>query len=138
MVIPVLIYTIIALFVFLWMYTSLPKLRNITYFKAVLKSQAIPKWSVSWLTWMLPILELGTVVLLVVPETRLIGMYISLVMMVAFTLYVGGIIFRVYDRYPCPCGGVFSRIGWKKHFKVNLLLSLIAAAGVLLMEMNDY
>jgi uncharacterized membrane protein YqaE (UPF0057 family) len=63
-------------------------------------------------------------------------MYISLFMMVVFTVYVSGIIFRVYDVYPCPCGGVFSRIGWKKHFRVNLLLTLIAVVGVVLMEMR--
>ncbi|WP_394334166.1 MauE/DoxX family redox-associated membrane protein [Pedobacter caeni] len=82
-------------------------------------------------------MELGTVILLIVPETRLIGMYISLLMMVAFTIYVSGIIFRVYDRYPCPCGGLFSKIGWKKHFRVNLLLTLIAGIGVVLMEINS-
>ena len=136
MVMSVLIYTIIALFVALWIYAAVPKLRNMKYFKDVLNSQAIPKWSVPWLTWMLPLVELGTVVLLIIPETRLIGMYISLLMMSVFTVYVSGIIYQVYDIYPCPCGGIFSRIGWKKHFKVNLLLTLIAVLGVVLMEMK--
>lgn len=85
---------------------------------------------------MLPIVELGTVVLLIVPETRLMGMYVSLLMMVVFTVYVSGIIYQVYNIYPCPCGGVFSRMGWKKHFRVNLLLTLIAGVGVVLLEMN--
>lgn len=136
MIISVLIYTIIALFIALWLYAAVPKLRNIQYFKEVLKSQAIPKWTVPWLTWMLPIVELGTVVLLIVPETRLMGMYVSLLMMVVFTVYVSGIIYQVYNIYPCPCGGVFSRMGWKKHFRVNLLLTLIAGVGVVLLEMN--
>lgn len=136
MVMSVLIYTIIALFVALWIYAAVPKLRNIKYFKEVLKSQAIPKWSILWLSWMLPIGELGTMVLLILPETRLIGMYLSLFMMSVFTVYVSGIIYQVYDIYPCPCGGVFSRIGWKNHFKVNLLLTLIAVAGVVLMEIK--
>ena len=136
MVTSVLIYTIITLFVALWIYAAVPKLRNMKYFKDVLNSQAIPKWSVPWLAWMLPVVELGTVVLLIVPETRLIGMYLSFAMMSVFTVYVSGIIFQVYDIYPCPCGGVFSRIGWKKHFKVNLLLTLIAVVGVVLLEMK--
>ena len=136
MVMSVLIYAIIALFIALWIYAAVPKLRNIKYFKEVLKSQAIPKWSVPWLSWLLPIGELGTVFLLIIPETRLIGMYISLFMMSVFTVYVSGIIYQVYDIYPCPCGGVFSRIGWKKHFKVNLLLTLIAVVGVVLLEMK--
>ncbi|AOM75947.1 MauE/DoxX family redox-associated membrane protein [Pedobacter steynii] len=129
-------YTIIALFIALWIYAAVPKLRNITYFKEVLKSQAIPKWSVPWLSWMLPLVELGTVVLLIVPETRLIGMYLSLAMMSVFTVYVSGIIFQVYDIYPCPCGGVFRRMGWKKHLRVNLLLTLIALVGVVLLQMR--
>lgn len=136
MIISVLMYTIIALFIALWLYAAVPKLRNITYFKEVLKSQAIPKWSVPWLSWMLPLVELGTVALLIVPETRLIGMYLSLAMMSVFTVYVSGIIFQVYDIYPCPCGGVFRRMGWKKHFRVNLLLTLIALVGVVLLQMS--
>lgn len=136
MVMSVLIYTIIALFIALWIYAAVPKLCNIKYFREVLKSQAIPKWTVPWLSWMLPVGELGTVVLLIVPETRLIGMYISMFIMVVFTVYVSGIIFKFYDIYPCPCGGVFSRIGWKKHFRVNLLLTFIAVVGVVLMEMR--
>ena len=134
MVLTVLTYIITVFFIALWAYASFPKFRNMRYFKEVLQSQAIPRWIVSPLTWLLPLTEIGVIVLLLFSGTRLIGMYMSLILMLVFTVYVGGIIYQVYDKYPCPCGGLFSRLGWKKHFKVNILLTLIALIGVLLLE----
>ncbi|QNK61109.1 hypothetical protein H7F33_11005 [Pedobacter sp. PAMC26386] len=134
MILSGLTYIIIALFILLWAYASIPKFRNIRYFKEVMESQAIPKWMAQLLTWLLPITELSIIGLLIFEKTRLIGMYATLIMMLAFTVYVGGIMFHVYNKYPCPCGGLFTRIGWRKHFKLNLILSALALIGVLLLE----
>lgn len=130
----ILSYIITGFFIMLWAYASFPKFGNMRYFKEVLQSQAIPRWIVSPLTWLLPLTEIAVIVLLLLPETRLIGMYFSLILMIVFTIYVGGIIYQVYDKYPCPCGGLFSRLGWKKHFKVNIMITLIALIGVVLLE----
>lgn len=132
----ILVYVIVVLFILLWAYAALPKFFNMKRFGEILETQAIPKWLAVVLKWTLPVAELGTVYLLLVPETRLPGMYISFFMMLVFTLYVGGIIFQVYDVYPCPCGALFRRMGWKKHYRVNLILTAVALLGILLMEMG--
>ncbi|WP_219226848.1 MauE/DoxX family redox-associated membrane protein [Pedobacter antarcticus] len=125
-------YIITALFIILWLYAALPKLWGIGYFHEVLKSQAIPRWSIGWIALFLPLTELTAAGLLLFPSTRLIGMSLSLLLMLIFSIYVSGIIFQVYDKYPCPCGGLFTRMGWRKHLKVNLVLTLIALGGVML------
>jgi len=84
--------------------------------------------------YLLPLSELVLIVLLILPGTRLLGMYASLFMLVLFTLYVGGAVFHIYDRHPCACGGLFNNLGWHRHFKVNIFLTLIALVGVILME----
>lgn len=98
-------------------------------------TQVFPRWLGKILLYILPLTEIGLIILLLFPDTKLLGMYASLFLMIVFTLYVGGAVFQIYDRYPCACGGLFGRLGWYKHFKVNIILTLIALSGVILMEL---
>ncbi len=136
MIATIITYAIVLLFVLLWAYTSIPKFFKMKYFHDILGSQAIPKWSVPILTLLIPLLELSVVFMLLFPETRLLGLYFSFALMLIFTVYVSGIIFQVYDRYPCPCGGMFKHMTWRKHLKVNIWLTGTALVGVLMMQFN--
>ncbi len=98
-------------------------------------TQVFPKWIGKILIVAVPLSEIIIIALLLFKSTRLIGMYASLFLMVAFTLYVGGAVFGLYERKPCACGGLFGRLGWNKHFKVNIVLTLVALAGLLLMKL---
>lgn len=124
-----------GLLIILWAYSSLSKLTSMHRFKQAMMTQVFPRWMGKILIYLLPIGELAIVALLLFDRTRLLGMYISLFLMTLFTLYVGGAVFHVYERYPCACGGLFGRLGWYKHFKVNICLTLVALVGVLLMEL---
>lgn len=128
------IIIITGMLVLLWAYAALSKLFNLHQFKQALMTQVFPQWVGKILVYVLPLSELILVGLLLIPQTRLIGMYSSFFMMGAFTLYVGGVVFKIYDQYPCACGGLFAKLGWSNHFKVNIVLTLIALAGVILME----
>lgn len=128
------ILAISALLVLLWIYASTTKLLDLKKFRYALSVQVFPKWMGQILVWAIPISELAITGLLLFDKTRLLGMYLSFILMLAFTLYIGGVIFKVYNVYPCPCGGLFSKMSWKKHFRVNLWLTLLALIGVLLME----
>jgi len=129
------IILITGLLVILWGYASISKLTNFSDFKHAMMAQVFPKWVGQIFIVVVPLAELAMIVLLLIPETRLIGMYASLFTMIAFTLYVGGAVFKIYLRTPCACGGLFNRLGWHKHFKLNIILSLIALVGVILMEL---
>ena len=118
----------------LWIYAAISKLLNFHRFNQALMTQVFPKWIGKILLYVLPITELALVVLILIPKTRLLGMYSSFFLMLLFTIYVGGAVFQIYSRYPCACGGLFNRIGWYKHLKFNIFLTLIALAGVILME----
>ncbi|WP_442587862.1 MauE/DoxX family redox-associated membrane protein [Pedobacter sp. AW31-3R] len=119
----------------LWVYSALSKLSYWTAYKHAMKAQVFPNWICKILTYVIPALELALALLLIFNKTRLLAMYSSFFLMFLFTLYIGGAVYQVYSRYPCACGGLFSRLGWKKHFKLNIGLTLIALAGVLLMEL---
>lgn len=129
------IILITGLLAILWAYAFFVKLINRHRFKQSLRTQVFPPWAGTIFYYLLPLIEIALVVLLLTPSTRLLGMYSSLFLLILFTLYVGGAVFQVYERYPCACGGLFSRLGWYKHFKVNIMLTLVALIGVVLMEL---
>lgn len=118
----------------LWAYSSFYKLYEFGKFKQAMDTQVFPKWIGKILVYVIPTLEIILIILLLIPKTRLLGMYGSLFLMTLFTMYVGGATFGIYGRYPCACGGIFSRLGWKRHFKFNLIFTIIALAGVVLIE----
>jgi hypothetical protein len=125
---------ITGLLIILWFYASLSKLYELQKFKHAMLAQVFPKWIGRMLIFLVPMLEIITILLLFNPGTRLTGMYTSLFTMIAFTLYVGGAVFKIYERTPCACGGLFNRLSWSKHFKLNIVLTLLALAGVIIME----
>lgn len=129
------IILITGLLIILWVYSSFSKLYDLSNFKHAMMTQVFPEWIEKILIYLVPLSEIVMVILLLIPSTRLIGMYSSLFTMIAFTLYVAGTVFGLYERRPCACGGLFSRLGWERHLKVNIVLTLIALVGVLIMEL---
>lgn len=129
------IILITGFLIILWAYASFSKLFDLNRFQHAMMTQVFPKWIGKIFTYLVPLVEIAIIVLLLIPETRLIGMYSSMFLMFLFTLYVGGAVFQIYERHPCACGGLFGRLGWHKHFKVNIMLTIVALAGVVLMEL---
>lgn len=134
MIVSACIYLICLLFVALWLYASVIKLADMRKFRNALSLQVFPKWIGFILACTLPFLELGLAGALIYQPFRLYGMYTSLLLMTVFTIYTGGAAFEFYRQYPCPCGGIFTRMGWKKHFKVNLVFTVLAFIAILLMS----
>lgn len=125
---------ITVLLVILWAYSALVKLANLKKFRYAMRTQVFPAWIGEIFVYLIPIVEIALIVLLLYPATRLLGMYSSMFTLILFTLYVSGAALRIYERFPCACGGIFGKLGWSKHLRINILLSLIALAGAVLME----
>lgn len=128
------VIAISILLVILWTYASLSKFFAFEHFKQAMATQVFPVWIGKILVWLLPLLELALVGLLIFKDTRLTGLYASFALMSLFTLYVAGAVYNIYERFPCACGGLFARLSWKRHYKVNIFFTLIALLGILLLE----
>lgn len=122
------------LLIIMWAYAAVSKLLDLQNFKQALATQVFPVWMGKILVWVLPIAELGIAGLLLFQKTQLLGMYASFGLMLLFTLYVGGAVYNIYERYPCACGGLFAKLGWKKHFRLNIFLTMISIIGIILLE----
>jgi putative oxidoreductase len=117
-----------ALLILLFLYTAASKLAGIEAFTSFMVEVGFNRfWSVAF-AWIVPLSEMGVVILLFFQNTRLAGLYASFLFMLVFTVYTGYMLMFVPDR-PCSCGGVIASLTWPQHLIFNvffLTLSLIA------------
>jgi Methylamine utilisation protein MauE len=122
---------IAAVFILLFTYTALSKLFDLHNFEFTLNSSPlISRWS-STLAWTLPAIELIAAFLLLIPSTRLLGFYLSLVLMSLFTCYISFMLF--YSSNPsCSCGCILRQLSWKDHWILNIVLTVLACTAIIL------
>lgn len=116
-----------VLLVILFAYAGGSKLADPREFSRQLYLQPLPEGWVPYLTYGLPLLELVIALSLLIPGLRLYGLWAYAGLMSLFTVYIALILLGVFERIPCSCGGVLSRLDWPAHLLFNaffLLLSL--------------
>jgi uncharacterized membrane protein YphA (DoxX/SURF4 family) len=127
------IVTICAiLLAILFAYTSISKLLIYKTFVSQLHESPITKGFENILAWLVPGIELIIAAMLLVPKTKLAGLWSSVGLMFAFTVYVFIILMFFSHNKPCSCGGVVSDLSWEQHFWFNLGFTCIALTGVFL------
>lgn len=122
---------IASLLIILFVYAAITKLFDYNTFRLQLgKSPFITSYA-GILAWALPLGELVLVLLLVMPATRLIGLYVSLFTMTLFTAYIF-MMLRFSYYVPCSCGGILSTMSWSEHLLFNTCFVAISITGILL------
>jgi uncharacterized membrane protein YphA (DoxX/SURF4 family) len=119
-----------ALLLLLFLYTSLSKLGDHETFKNVLTRSPLLNPIAGIMAWLLPITELGIVILLFIPSSRLKGLYASFILISLFTLYLIYMI-AFTPNLPCQCGGVLKLLSWEQHIFFNLFFILLSLTGIL-------
>ncbi|HUH28764.1 MauE/DoxX family redox-associated membrane protein [Gelidibacter sp.] len=123
------------LFILLFVYAAVsklidhPKFYNDLINSFVFDNQFISKI----ISWVIPVLELVTALLLVIPKFNKMGLYMALVLMIGFTLYIGITLliteFGIADL-PCSCGGILSHLSWPHHLLFNTFFVLLGIMGI--------
>jgi putative oxidoreductase len=119
-----------ALLVLLFIYAAGSKLMDFPVFRGQLYNQAFPHGLADVLVYALPALELLAVCLLLFRRTQMAGLLLSLYLMLAFTGYIVLALLHFWDRVPCSCGGILSRMTWGSHLAFNLVFTAIALAAI--------
>lgn len=123
--------TICSLLIFLFVYTALSKLFEFETFQRVLSRSPLIGDYNKVIARSIPAVEIATSVLLLFRYSRRVGLYMSLGLMITFTIYIGYML--VFAAHlPCACGGVIQRMGWTGHFLFNLLVTLLCAYSIFL------
>jgi uncharacterized membrane protein YphA (DoxX/SURF4 family) len=114
-----------VLFIILFLYTGISKLMEYSVFKEQIAENPILKPVASFIAWSLPLTEFLVSLMLIIPRWRLKGLYATLFLMIAFTIYIGGIM-MFYKELPCSCGGIISLLSWNGHLIFNSIFILLA------------
>ena len=116
-------------FVFLFVYTATSKLFQFDTFQAQLDRYPWIKHMATILVWAVPAIELLAAGLLLARGMRKTGLYLSLSLMVLFTVYLA-LMLGSGEHLPCSCGGVIAWMSWKQHLVLNIFFIGIAMAGL--------
>jgi len=121
--------TITAILVFLFLYTGLSKYFEFSQFRSILSNSILSPQMAGLVAAILPGFEISLVVLLVLPKTRLWGLYLSMGLLIACTLYILWMI-GFAPHLPCNCGGVINRLSWKEYVFFNLFFLFLSGIGI--------
>lgn len=124
-----------ALFIFLFLYTSINKLSGHQTFESVLRHSPLLQNISPLLSWLIPLAEIVIALLLIVPAYRQAGLFFSLILMSVFTLYIGYMIIFT-PRLPCSCGGVLQQLSWREHLVFNIVFTALAVTGYTIEKKN--
>lgn len=121
---------IAALLMLLFLYAGFSKLADMESYRRSMHNQPFPGWLADTIIWTLPATEIFVAVLIGNTRSRLLGLYLFLLLMSAFSLYIGAILLHVFGDIPCSCGGLIQRLGWGQHFIFNLFFIVVAVSGI--------
>ena len=77
------------LYSILFLYTAVSKLMELDVFQEQIAENPILQPVAPIITWAVPIIEIILSIILFIPQWRLKGLYASLALMIAFTIYIG-------------------------------------------------
>ena len=113
-----------------FVYTAVSKVYDWSGTRMAMYNQVFPIGMAEILLYVLPVVELGVAVLLLVPAWRRTGLLLSTGLMSLFTGYIALVWMGFTERVPCSCGGVLSSLGWGEHLVFNLVFLGIAVWGL--------
>lgn len=136
----------------LWVPVAVDKLWNLSGFHGTLLRQPLPDRWADILFWLLPLLEMAAAVLIAWPQNTSgrgvraddasqskfgivhhplrLGLALSTLLMLAFTLFILFGVLGWYAKRPCGCGSVISGLTWEQHLWFNIGFLLISMAGL--------
>jgi len=119
-------------YILLFSYAAAAKLMDTRLFSIQLSQQIFGAALVPFLVWGIPLLELAIVALLIIPRYRLLGLKAATGLMIIFTGYITLVKFNAFEKMPCSCGGVISRMNWTHHLYLNLVFLLLGGIALVL------
>ena len=108
------------LIILLWIYAATSKLIDFPHFKYEMHNQVLFPFMQKAMIYLLPATEFIIASLLIFEKTSMTGLYLSLLLLTLFTGYIALVIFQVFRKVPCSCGGILEHMGWSAHLFFNL------------------
>lgn len=110
---------LLLLFILLFVYASVSKLIDFENFQIQISQSPLLSVFATPIAYGVVIGELLIAFMLCFIRSRLIGLYLFLGFMTAFTVYIY-LILNYSPFVPCSCGGVLEKMGWQEHLWFNI------------------
>lgn len=115
--------------IILFVYTATNKLLTLDKFIIVLSRFPYLKSHSLVLAYVVPLVELGISLMLIIPRFYKYGIKFSFVLMMFFTSYLAYMVVILGEKnLPCSCGGIISSLNWSQHLIFNI--GVIVAIGI--------
>lgn len=124
---------IIGLLILLWIYTGLNKGLDYNETKLQMARSPFIQPIAGFIAFTVPFAEMFTACLLISKRTRLLGLFLSFLLMLTFTGYIYAMLHYSY-YVPCSCGGVLSSLSWDDHFVFNIVFTALTLVGIIIHE----
>jgi len=128
---PIFVKAVSYFFILLFIYASVSKLLDFENFQVQLAQSPMLGVYAGVVSLLVIISELIIVYLLVIQKFRLTGLYASLGIMSAFTIYIY-LILNYSDSIPCSCGGILEKMDWNQHLIFNLCCVLLLIVAIII------
>ncbi|MCS3553572.1 MULTISPECIES: MauE/DoxX family redox-associated membrane protein [unclassified Sphingobacterium] len=128
--------SISILLIIIWLFVGLEKAWSWQNFRISLQQQPLPDWSIGIIFWLLPMLEILTGILLAFRSNKMqrLGYWGSILLLSAFTIFIGLGVAGIYEKRPCTCSSIFNEMSWEWHLVVNMILLSASILGSLILR----
>lgn len=129
------IYIVALLHIILFTYAAVSKILDFQNFQIQIGQSPLLSAFASWVSYGVPLLEIGLVLLLLFPKYRCIGLYGSFMLMIMFSAYIF-IILNYSSFVPCSCGGILEKMTWNEHLVFNIVFVILSGIAIVLYSAN--
>lgn len=123
--------TVSILLAFLFIYAGASKMLDFENFQVQLAQSPLLSAYAGIISYSILIIEFGVALMLLIPQFNTLGLYLSVGLMSAFTIYIF-LILNFSDFVPCSCGGILEKLGWKEHLIFNICFLFLAVLAIFL------
>lgn len=106
-------------FILLFVYAAISKTLDFENFQVQLAQSPLISAYASFISYSVIVIELIIAGLLLSERTRTTGLYLSLGIMISFSIYIY-LILNYSDFVPCSCGGILEKMSWNQHLIFNV------------------
>lgn|SRR5690606_502299 len=114
----------IYFFIILFVYAAVSKLTDFENFQVQVAQSPLLSAFATPIAYGVVLGELIIALMLCFTKSRLLGLYLFLGFMTAFTVYIF-LILNYSPFVPCSCGGVLEKMGWREHLWFNGVVCLV-------------
>lgn len=130
------VFVICLICMFLFLFSAYEKLVEHQRFYKGLSSVTIIGSRAGIISYAVPIFEIITSMLLIIPQTHKQGLYGFVSLMVLFTIYIFGM-WLWAPNLPCHCNLIIENLSWGQHIWFNLAFIALAIAALLIKKNNN-